>query len=69
MSLVICALPWLGLVSYAFVIPGWDVPLPRLHQLLGPRALYELVGPPSPFHALVQPLNHLVYFEGEGVLP
>ena len=69
---VICmclgALPWLGVGGYAFVVPGWDVHLPRL-DLFGrfdDGTLYDVISLPVHFLALIPPLGEIIYFAGEG---
>jgi hypothetical protein len=67
-SLSIAATPWFGLGGYAFNIPGWGTQLPRLN-VLDSRVLYDLVCFPLHFVALIPPMDDVVYFQGEGVVP
>lgn len=67
-SICISILPWLGLGPFAFVIPGWGIRLPRIDLIDDTYNLYELVGMPLRFVAMIPPLDDFVYFAGEGVV-
>ena len=66
-SLLISALPWLGLGAYSFTVTGWEIELPRF-SVIGMHDFYELVAEPLHYVALIHPLEHVVYFCGEGRL-
>src|SRR5262249_46656121 len=65
LSFAVSALPWIGLGVFAFVIPGWDIVVPRL-ELFHSDMLYELLAFPLDIIALIPPFDEFVYFEGEG---
>lgn len=66
-SLVFALLPWLGLGSYSFSVPGYDFEFPRL-ELFHNEFLWELLSLPLRCVALIAPLRPLVFFQGEGVI-
>ena len=65
-ALTVSALPWLGLGGNSFVIPGWNILLPRI-RLIENQWLYEAATFPLHVMALIPPLDAFIYFSGEGL--
>ncbi|WP_145290081.1 hypothetical protein [Rosistilla oblonga] len=72
-SLVFAALPWLGFGCCAFVVPGFDIMVPRLsvlnetHIPCG-QIIYGVAEMPLQILGLIPPIGDLVFYSGEGVV-
>src|SRR5262245_16624737 len=64
-SLGISLLPWLGLGGDRFVVPGWNLHVPRFN-LFDSDLLYDVVSFPLHLLAEIRPLDDFIYFQGEG---
>ena len=72
-SLVFAALPWLGFGCCAFVVPGFDIKVPRLSVLNETnipcgQMIYGVAEMPLQILGLIPPFGDLVFYSGEGVV-